>query len=107
MFVCIIIGAALIAVFYTAGRRSFDAAEYIWEGVLAIVASIIITLMGAGLLRINKLQDKWKVKIAKMLEAKETSTLPTGGRIGRWCEKYAMFLLPFVTVLREGIEAVL
>jgi high-affinity iron transporter len=28
------------------------------------------------------------------------------GRAKRWMERYAMFALPFVTVLREGIEAV-
>ena len=107
VFLCLIIGGALIAVFYTVGRRSFAAAEYIWEGVLAIAASVIITIMGVGLLRVNKLQDKWKVKIAKTLEAKDSSLLPVSGRIRAWLEKYSMFLLPFVTVMREGIEAVL
>ena len=74
--------------------------------VFALLASIIITLMGAALLRVNKMQDKWRVKIAKALETKDSS-LPVKGRFKRWAEKYAMFLLPFVTVLREGIEAVL
>jgi hypothetical protein len=91
---------------YTAGRNSFEAAENIWEGVFGIVASIIITLMGAALLRVSKLQDKWRVKISKVLENKD-SKLPVKGRAKRWMEKYAMFILPFVTVLREGIEAVL
>jgi high-affinity iron transporter len=91
---------------YTAGRNSFEAAENIWEGVFGIVASIIITLMGAALLRVSKLQDKWRVKISKVLESKD-SKLPVKGRVKRWMEKYAMFILPFVTVLREGIEAVL
>jgi high-affinity iron transporter len=63
--------------------------------------------MGAALLRVSKLQDKWRVKIAKVLEEKDSSPLPFKGRLKRWSEKYAMFLLPFVTVLREGIEAVL
>jgi high-affinity iron transporter len=63
-------------------------------------------LMGAALLRVSKLQDKWRVKIQKVLDDKNTSK-PVRGRFKRWCEKYAMFILPFVTVLREGIEAVL
>jgi high-affinity iron transporter len=29
-----------------------------------------------------------------------------GGVVKRWMERYAMFALPFITVLREGIEAV-
>lgn len=71
-----------------------------------MVAAVIITLMGAALLRVSKLQDKWKVKIAKVLEQKDGMSFGKG-KVKLWCEKYAMFLLPFVTVLREGIEAVL
>lgn len=91
---------------YTAGKNSFEAAENIWEGAFGILASLIITLMGAALLRVSKLQDKWRVKIAKVLEEKD-SKLPIKGRLKAWSEKYAMFVLPFITVLREGIEAVL
>jgi high-affinity iron transporter len=105
--ICLCICIGVISAFYTAGRNVFDKAEYIWEGVFSIVASIIITIMGAALLRISKLQDKWRVKIAKVLEDKDLSKLSTSGRFKRWAEKYAMFWLPFITVLREGIEAVL
>jgi len=101
-----VIGAAIIGTFYTVGRNSFEAAEYIWEGIFAIIASIIITIMGAALLRVSKLQDKWKVKISQVLEEKDTKALKQG-KFKLWCEKYAMFILPFITVLREGIEAVL
>jgi high-affinity iron transporter len=62
--------------------------------------------MGAALLRVSKLQDKWRIKISKVLENKDMN-LPVKGKMKRWMEKYAMFILPFVTVLREGIEAVL
>jgi high-affinity iron transporter len=106
VLICLIICAGVIGTFYTAGRNSFEKAENIWEGAFAILASVIITLMGAALLRVSKLQDKWRVKISKVLEQKD-SRLPIKGRLKRWTEKYAMFILPFVTVLREGIEAVL
>lgn len=60
--------------------------------------------MGAALLRIGKMQEKWRVKLANALE----SPLKAGskGWFSHFLEKYAMFVLPFVTVLREGIEAV-
>ena len=64
--------------------------------------------MGAALLRVSKLQDKWRVKLAKALEVRN-STRQAGtlrARFKLWCEKYAMFILPFITVLREGLEAV-
>ena len=64
--------------------------------------------MGAALLRVSKLQDKWRVKLAKALEPKDSTKKPGAlrSRFKVWCEKYAMFILPFVTTLREGLEAV-
>ena len=65
-----------------------------------MLAAIIITLMGAALLRVSKLQDKWRVKIAKAIEAKDQKGARFGHRFRHFCEKYAMFMLPFITVLR-------
>ncbi|PHH66839.1 hypothetical protein CDD81_5971 [Ophiocordyceps australis] len=103
--ICMIIAGALIGVFYTVGRNVWEAHEHYYEGAFCLVASLIITVMGGALLRIGKVQDKWRVKLARALE---TPVRRGPGRlaIARFCEKYAMFLLPFITVLREGIEAV-
>lgn len=62
--------------------------------------------MGAALLRVSKLQAKWRVKLAQALEAKDNKAGKAGTRFKAFCEKYAMFMLPFITVLREGLEAV-
>lgn len=63
--------------------------------------------MGAALLRVAKMQEKWRVKLAKALEDKPVTAEGKKGSFKRWCEKYAMFMLPFITVLREGLEAVI
>lgn len=105
--ICLVIGGAFIGTFYGLGKNIYGKTEDIWEGVFGLIASIIITIMGIGLLRVSKLQDKWKVKIAQALEKHHSGQgLGMGSRFKIWCEKYAMFLLPFVTVLREGLEAV-
>ncbi|EFE30933.1 uncharacterized protein ARB_02126 [Trichophyton benhamiae CBS 112371] len=90
-------------------KNEWEKAEVLWEGIFALIASIIITLMGAALLRVSKLQAKWRVKLAKALESKEDDSRrkTLWGRFKMWCEKYAMFMLPFITVLREGLEAVI
>jgi high-affinity iron transporter len=62
--------------------------------------------MGAALLRVAKMQEKWRVKLAQAVEAKVGQSGTRGGTFKRWAEKYAMFILPFITVLREGIEAI-
>ncbi|MCJ1352941.1 MAG: hypothetical protein MMC33_002925 [Icmadophila ericetorum] len=107
LLICIIIGAGMIGAFYRLGKDFYAGTEDIWEGAFGILATLIITLMGAALLRVSKLQDKWRYKLAKALEAKDSTKKSTAGsRFKKWCEKYAMFILPFVTVLREGLEAV-
>ncbi|KAF4584305.1 Iron permease FTR1 [Ophiocordyceps camponoti-floridani] len=101
---CMIIAGAVIGVWYTLSKNSWEANENYYEGAFCIVASVIITIMGAALLRIGNMRDKWRVKVARALDA----PVKTGSR--RWWaqlpEKYAMFYLPFITVLREGVEAV-
>ena len=97
----------MIGAFYGLGVDHWAETEDAWEGAFSLVASVIITLMGAALLRVSKLQAKWRVKLAKALEAKDSTRKGTfGRRFQTWCEKYAMFLLPLITVLREGLEAV-
>lgn len=80
-----------------------------WEGVFSLVASIIISIMGVALLRVSKMQAKWRVKLAKALEANDKDIARSGKlgvRVKAWCEKYALFILPFITILREGLEAI-
>ncbi|MCJ1408318.1 hypothetical protein MMC19_002393 [Ptychographa xylographoides] len=108
LVICIVIGAGMIGAFYGLGKNHWAGTENIWEGVFGLIATVIISLMGAALLRVSKLQDKWRVKLAKALEAKDSTRRGTAmTRFKRWCEKYAMFMLPFITVLREGLEAVI
>ena len=107
LFICLAIGGGFIGAFYGLKTDIFGKSEDIWEGVFGLIASIIITIMGIGLLRVSKLQDKWRVKIAQALEKHHSGQgLGVRSRFKIWCQKYAMFLLPFVTVLREGLEAV-
>lgn len=120
LIISLIIAGVLIGVFYKVGVDAWSKHEMDYEGAFSLIASIIITIMGAALLRIGKLQEKWRVKLAKAAEAplKNTTRLTgtEGPQRGVWakskayfkafCQKYAMFVLPFVTVLREAIEAI-
>ena len=108
LLICMIIGGGLIGAFYGLGHDIWSKTEDIWEGAFSIFAAIVISIMGAALLRVSKLQDKWRVKLAKALSSKKSEEhLNTQGRFKRWAEKYAMFVLPFITVLREGLEAII
>lgn len=104
--ICLIVGGSLIGVFYGLGKDHWASTEYYWEASFALVAALIITIVGAALLRISKMQDKWRVKIAEAMKPKEKHGENQDGAFKRWCEKYTMFMLPFITILREGIEAI-
>ncbi|KAH8817165.1 high-affinity iron transporter [Xylogone sp. PMI_703] len=105
IFICLCIGGAFIGVFYGLGRDIWSQSEDLWEGIFYLVATIIITIMGLAMLRINKTKEKWRVKIAQALVAKAKHH-DAASRFSEWSRRYAMFILPFITTLREGLEAV-
>ncbi|ODQ80349.1 hypothetical protein BABINDRAFT_132239 [Babjeviella inositovora NRRL Y-12698] len=105
VIVCLIIGTAFIAVFYTLKNDIWGKTEDLWEGIFCIIATVLISLMGIAMLRVNKMQAKWRVKLAKAL-LEEPKSKKDRYKIGYLTKKYCMFILPFITTLREGLEAV-
>jgi hypothetical protein len=102
--------------FYTKLTDLWANTEQIWEGVFSLIACIIIYLMGIAFLKMDRSRVKWRLKLATAFEKSQHQAVvhSTGedgvitgedkkeARSGKW----ALFLLPFVTVLREGLEAV-
>lgn len=104
VLLCLIIGGAMIGAFYALKKNLYARYEDLWEAAFSLVAAILITVMGLAMLRINKMKEKWRVKLAQALVKK-----PEGKRwlgFGQITKKYALAVLPFVTTLREGLEAV-
>ena len=99
MLLCLIIGGGLIGASYGLGKDKWANTEYYWEGSFAVFADLVIGILGAALLRVSKMQEKWRVKLAKALEEKPVTTDGRRGAFKRRCEKYCMFILPFITVL--------
>ncbi|KAL1903407.1 high-affinity iron permease [Sporothrix stenoceras] len=119
LVICLCIAAVIIAIFYTVGTDHWAASEENYEGAFALVASLIISIVGAALLRISRMQDKWRVKLAAALQRTGQTTAEARNeegnatkwqrfrvRVETFPERYALFVLPFITVLREGIEAI-
>lgn len=104
VFFSLAIGGIFIGLFYGLGEDAWTTSEELWEGIFYLIATIIITVMGLALLRINKSKQRWRVKIATaLIERSQSKSLWVRGDWGR---RYAMFILPFVTTLREGVETV-
>ncbi|AGO10192.1 AaceriAEL294Cp [[Ashbya] aceris (nom. inval.)] len=103
--VCLIIGGAMIGVYYRYNSDIYGKSEDLWEAIFCFIATIMISVMGLPMLRISKLQTKWRVKLAQaLLDVPERKR--DRFRFGALMKRYAMFLLPCITVLREGLEAI-
>ncbi|CUM56460.1 unnamed protein product [Debaryomyces tyrocola] len=72
--------------------------------------------MGIKILRVSKMQNKWNNKLSTLINQSNyignIMTQPgdnsdLSGKVSNFSEKYAMFILPFVTTLREGMEAII
>ncbi|KIR38829.1 high-affinity iron permease CaFTR1 [Cryptococcus deuterogattii 99/473] len=100
-FISLCIGAAFIAV--------------LWEGVFSVIAAGIIYVMATAFLKMDRSRIKWRLKLAAAFDQSQAKMLALEkmseherklakqeGRSGKW----ALFLLPFITLLREGLEAV-
>ena len=105
LLICLILGGAFIGTFYSLGKDIWGNSEDLWEGIFCIIATVLISMMGIAMLRINKMKEKWRVKLARAL-IKEPPKGKDRFRIGFLAKKYCMFILPFITTLREGLEAV-
>lgn len=103
VIICLIIGCAFIGAFYSLGKDIWASSEDLWEGIFCIIATVLISLMGIAMLRINKMKEKWRVKLAQALVK---TSKKDRFKISQWGKKYALFILPFITCLREGLEAI-
>lgn len=101
---CLVVGAVILTVFYVVGSDLWATTEHYWEGSFSILASIIISVMGIKMLRVNRMQQKWKHKLGSII--KDYNYLDVANDKSTWSEKNAMFILPFITTLREGLEAI-
>ncbi|WXC42694.1 hypothetical protein QX201_002469 [Fusarium graminearum] len=104
--VCAIASGIIIGTFYILGSDTWADHEYYYEGVFSLISAIIITIMGGALLRVGKMEDKWRAKLSKAIEEPVVAGHGKRAWLINLFEKYAMFVLPCITVLREGIEGI-
>ncbi|KAG7097627.1 hypothetical protein E1B28_004959 [Marasmius oreades] len=100
-FVALAIGAAFIAVWFTQASNLWAKSEELWEGIFELIASIMIFGMGLTMLKMDRAKAKWRIKLHKAFNNRVNADRE--GKTGRW----VLFILPLITVLREGIEAII
>ncbi|KAG5721431.1 Plasma membrane iron permease [Termitomyces sp. T112] len=100
LLVALAIGAAFIAVWFTKASNLWAKSETLWEGIFELIACIMIFVMGITMLKMDRAKAKWRVKLSRAFDKKQAIDGRT--KTGKW----VLFVLPFITVLREGMEAV-
>ncbi|KAJ6469505.1 Ftr1 protein [Mycena sanguinolenta] len=100
LFIALAIGAAFIAVWFTQAANLWSKSEELWEGIFELIASLMIFVMGVTMLKMDRAKAKWRVKLERAFSGARTDGET---RAGRW----VLFILPLITVLREGMEAVI
>lgn len=74
LLIAAIIGAVCLAVFYTSVSQTdvYGSMEELWEGILNLIAVILITPMSLAILQADKSRVKWRKKLAKAFAGIET-----------------------------------
>lgn len=125
IILCLLIGGLFILAFYWLDLDLWSKSEHYWEGVFSILASAIISIMGFGMLQLSKLEKKWHLKLGQILDAVATtrhveeqelltsSEASRSSKFRKWKQqvkgytsKNVLFILPFVTTLRECLESI-
>ncbi|KAJ6532691.1 iron permease FTR1 [Mycena vulgaris] len=99
LFLALAIGAAFIAVWFTQASNLWAKSEELWEGIFELIASLMIFVMGVTMLKMDRAKAKWRVKLERAFSGVKADG---ESRTGKWI----LFILPLITVLREGMEAV-
>ncbi|KAF8630302.1 hypothetical protein AX15_003014 [Amanita polypyramis BW_CC] len=98
LVIALAIGAAFIAVWFTKANDLFSRAEELWEGIFELIACIMIFVMSISMLKLDRAKTKWRIKLERAFEGKNVDS---SAKTGKW----VLFFLPFITILREGLEA--
>ena len=98
--ISVVIGTAVIVVWYTALRNFWSDTEDIFTSVLCGVGGVLMTIMALFMLRTERLEDRWKHRLAKTLQSRSSNP---------WIrlQQSSFMVIPLLSVLREGIEVLL
>ncbi|KAG0707939.1 iron permease FTR1 [Suillus ampliporus] len=99
LFIAFALGATFIAIWFTEASNLWAKAELLWEGIFELIASVMIFVMGITMLKLDRAKTKWRIKLQRAFSGQHVDRRTKTG-------KWVLFILPLITVLREGIEAV-
>lgn len=100
---CMVTAAVFLSLYYTVAKKAWENSEPLWEGILGLIAVVLITIMAFSMIRVDTWRSKWEKKLTKVT----VEALNKQEEVETKTSKYALFLIPFTVVIREGVEAVI
>ncbi|KNE60202.1 FTR1 family protein [Allomyces macrogynus ATCC 38327] len=97
LLLTVLLGVIFIVVFTTLAVDLWENVEAVWEAVFQLIAVVLITVMAFTMVQVEHWQAKWERKLRQAT----SDALESVER-----KKWAMILLPFTVILREGLEAI-
>lgn len=105
IIVCLILGVFAFMVVFTLEHDLWVPYKHYWEGVLSIVASMLISTVGFKVVKMNKRKSKWRTRFLNIINQQQEIDNKQG--MMKLAAKLALFILPFLFTLREGLEMIL
>ncbi|KAI6045260.1 iron permease FTR1 [Pisolithus marmoratus] len=100
LILAIALGGTFIAVWFTLATNLWTKAEQLWEGIFQLIAALMIFVMGVTMLKMDRAKATWHAKLTQAFSGESVDRRTKSG-------KWVLFVLPMVTVLREGMEGVI
>ncbi|KAI6115100.1 iron permease FTR1 [Pisolithus croceorrhizus] len=98
--IAIALGGTFIAIWFTLATNLWNKAEQLWEGIFQLIAALMIFVMGITMLKMDRAKATWRVKLNQAFSGEHVDRRTKSG-------KWVLFILPMITVLREGMEGVI
>jgi len=106
--VCIVLGVGFLALASFAYKLFSGDGEIIFEGVMMILTSLILTFLALNFYKMIYTKEAHERKMKKrILETVEASVNAEENSQGAFGKKHAFFILAFTTGLREGMESII
>jgi high-affinity iron transporter len=102
----LVAAAVFLSLYYTVAKKAWDSSEGLWEGILGLIAVVLITIMAFSMIRVETWKRKWEKKLTKVT-MESMARHNDAGHLQSKRSQYALVLLPLSVVLREGCEAVI
>ncbi|EGF81262.1 hypothetical protein BATDEDRAFT_19298 [Batrachochytrium dendrobatidis JAM81] len=105
LLISLTIGVIFLVILFKYAVDIWAQAEALWEGVFSLLASIMVAVTAISMLKGSRMYERYSIKLAKKLgtisHTDDGITHATYTNVSG-----ALFWLPFITMLREGLESV-